>query len=436
MDKMPHGDPAGGPGHRAPAPTASPARTATPPRPRPNSSAPGGTARGGSVPSGATPNSAAASRGAPSRTAHDGSAPGGGAPSRTAPGGAPLGAVTFTKPRVIAATGAPPRPLVRANATPLAGPEDATPATAAPLTTHVTPATSFAAVFREALRQRGLPLERVRERLEARGIRISLATLSYWQRGRSQPERAQSLRAVDALEDILALPTGALRSLLGPHRPRGRAVCELQDLSASQRVFGENSTVEQALGAAFAHFNEDLCSVVIRETLRLDERRCIRSTSVHQVLRATRDGASRLTVVHCIDDTSAESIDVVVRCGKPGSVRFLPELRCIIIEVLLGRELARNETAVIDYEVLLGPSNVPSTHHERRTRVHLREYLLHVYFHPDALPASCHRYYREQIGAEKRNSRRIALDVSHSAHMLPIRCPAGVHGMNWEWPAD
>ncbi len=337
---------------------------------------------------------------------------------------------------MIAAAGAPPRLLVRANATPLADPEDVAPATAAPLTTHITPATSFAAVFREALRQRGLPLERVRERLEAHGIRISLATLSYWQRGRSQRERAQSLRAVDALEDILALPTGALRSLLGRHRPRGRAVCELQDLSASQRVFGENSTVEQALGAAFAHFNEDLCSVVIRETLRLDERRCIRSTSVHQLLRATRDGASRLTVVHCIDDTATESIDVIVRCGKPGSVRFLPELRCIIIEVLLGRELARNETAVIDYEVLLGPSNVPSTHHERRTRVHLSEYMLHVYFHPDALPAGCHRYYRERIGAEKRNSRRLARDVSHSAHMLPIRCPAGVHDMSWEWPTD
>ncbi|MFE6774762.1 XRE family transcriptional regulator [Streptomyces sp. NPDC057702] len=345
------------------------------------------------------------------------------------------------------AAGAPPRARVRAAASPPATPDGAPRTTAvtpdgaattaaSPRTTHATAATSFATVFREALRQRGLPLERVRERLESRGIRISLATLSYWQRGRSQPERAQSLRAVDALEDILTLPTGALRSLLGPHRPRGRSVCELQDLSASQRVFGENSTVERALGAAFAHFNEDLCSVVIRETLRLDERRCIRGTAVHQVLRATRDGASRFTVVHCIDDTAAESIDVVVRCGEPGSVRFLPELRCIVIEVLFGRELVRNETAVIEYEIQLGPSGVPSTHHERRTRVHLREYLLHVYFHPDALPASVHRYYREQIGAEQRYSRRIALDVSHSAHMLPIRCPAGVHGMSWEWPAD
>ncbi|MBB5934217.1 XRE family transcriptional regulator [Streptomyces zagrosensis] len=306
----------------------------------------------------------------------------------------------------------------------------------APRFTHATAATSFATVFREALRQRGLPLERVRERLEARGIRISLATLSYWQRGRSQPERVQSLLAVDELENILALPVGALRCLLGPHRPRGRAVNETQDLTASQRIFGENSTVEQALGAAFAHFNEDVSSLVIRETVRLDEHRCIRNTAVHQVLRATRAGASRVTVVHCIDDTAAESIDVVVRCGKPGTIRFLPELRSIVIEILFGRELAKNETVVVDYEISLGRSQLVSTHHERRTRVNLREYLLHVYFHPDALPVSCHRYYREHLGAEQRYSRRIAIDVSHTAHMLPIRCPAGIHGMSWEWPDD
>lgn len=413
MTKTPHGGPGDGPGDRASASTAPHPRATeatTPHRPRTVSATPSPT------PSPARP----AARPQPAEHQRGRAVE---QPVATGP----------AKPRVIAATGAPPRPRVQATAT--SPPPGGTPAPA-PHLTHATAGTSFATVFREALRQRGLPLERVRERLEARGIRISLATLSYWQRGRSQPERAQSLRAVDELESILALPSGALRSLLGPHRPRGRVVSKAQDLTASQRVFGENSAVEQALGAAFAHFNEDLCSLVIRETLRLDEHRCIRSTAVHQVLRATREGASRFTVVHCIDDTAAESIDVVIRCGKPGSVRFLPELRSIVLEILFGRELVRNETVVIDYEILLGPSHVPSTHHERRTRVNLREYLLHVYFHPDALPMSCHRYYREQIGAEQRYSRRIALDVSHSAHMLPIRCPAGVHGMSWEWPAD
>ncbi|WP_431046791.1 hypothetical protein ACQUSR_32450 [Streptomyces sp. P1-3] len=294
---------------------------------------------------------------------------------------------------------------------------------------------SFATVLREALRQRGLPLERVRDRLKAQGINVSLATLSYWQRGRSQPERAQSLRAVDALETILDLPEGTLRSLLGPPRPRGRAPSGPQDLTASQRVFGENSVVEQALGEAFAHFNEDISAVVIRETVRLDEHRCIRSVSVNQVLRAIRDGAGRITVVHHIDDTETESIDVVANCGRLGSVRFLPELRSIVVEILFGRELDKNETMVVDYDVLLGPSRQISTHHERRTRVNLRDYLLHVYFHPAALPVGCRSYYRERIGAEARNTRRISLDISHSAHMLPVRCPAGIHGMAWDWPA-
>ncbi|MFE6743005.1 RAD23 family protein [Streptomyces tubercidicus] len=294
---------------------------------------------------------------------------------------------------------------------------------------------TFATAFRQALRQRGLSLGRVRDRLEVHGVTLSLATLSYWQRGRSQPERAQSLRAVDALETILVLPEGTLRSLVGPHRPRGRAVSGPQDLTASQRVFGENSVVERALGEEFAHFNEDLSSLAIHETVRLDENRCIRQTAVNQVLRATCEGASRMTVVHSIDDHAPESIDVSVRCGKLGAVRFLPELRSIVAEILFGRELAKNETMVVDYAVTLGPSRQISTHHERSTRVNLREFLLHVYFHPAALPVSCHPYYLERIGAERRYTHRIPLDVSHSAHMLPTKCPAGIYGMSWEWPA-
>lgn len=293
----------------------------------------------------------------------------------------------------------------------------------------------FATVFREALRQRGLPLERVRDRLESQGISISLATLSYWQRGRSQPERAQSLRAVDAMETILDLPEGALRSLLGPHRPRGRAISGVQDLTVSQRVFGENSTVEQALGEAFAHFNEDVRSLAIHETLRLDERRCVRSISMNQVLRATRDGASHMAVVHGLDDSAAEPVDVAVNCGRIGSVRLLPELRSIVVDIQFGRELAENETVVVDYEILLDRCQETSTHHEHRIRATLRQYFLHVYFHPEALPVNCFRYYREQVGAEQRHTCRMALDVSHSAHMLAARCPVGIHGMCWEWPS-
>ena len=54
----------------------------------------------------------------------------------------------------------------------------------------------FAGVLREAVRERGLSLERLRSELSGHGVRVSVATLSYWQTGRSRPERATSLAAI------------------------------------------------------------------------------------------------------------------------------------------------------------------------------------------------------------------------------------------------
>ncbi|MDT8911229.1 transcriptional regulator [Amycolatopsis sp. PS_44_ISF1] len=79
----------------------------------------------------------------------------------------------------------------------------------------------FAEALRAAIRARGLGLERIRYRLRGRGVSLSLATLSHWQSGRCRPERPESLLALGYLEDILGVPPGALRRLLGPPRSRG-----------------------------------------------------------------------------------------------------------------------------------------------------------------------------------------------------------------------
>ncbi|MFE6461507.1 hypothetical protein ACFVP0_29105, partial [Streptomyces cinereoruber] len=132
------------------------------------------------------------------------------------------------------------------------------------------PDAMFAAVFKEALRRRGLPLDRVRDHLESYGITLSLATLSYWQSGRSLPEKPQSLRAVDVLEPFLGLPRGALRSLLR-RRPRGWV--PQHDPAAVRDVYGENSVVEQVLGDAFPYFNAGLRRLVVHEAVRGDQPR-------------------------------------------------------------------------------------------------------------------------------------------------------------------
>jgi len=79
----------------------------------------------------------------------------------------------------------------------------------------------FAEALRAAIRARGLGLERIRYRLRGKGATVSLATLSHWQSGRCRPERAESLRALKNLEEVLGVPEGALIRLLGPPRPRG-----------------------------------------------------------------------------------------------------------------------------------------------------------------------------------------------------------------------
>lgn len=293
------------------------------------------------------------------------------------------------------------------------------------------PEATFAGVLRQALRQRGLSLERICDRLHAQGISVSPATLSHWQRGRSQPERPQSLRAIDALEPMLGLLPGTLRSLLGPHRPRGRALPH--DPAAVRGVYGERSDLEQALGEAFPHFNSDTQALVTHETVTLDEHRSIREITVTTVLRAVRDGARQLTVVHFLDALPDDAVDVIVRSGELADRRLLPELRSVLADISFGRPLARNDTAVVEYTVHVGPSLTTSHCHERRIRVSLRTYLLHVRFHPLATPTSCHYFYRERLDDEARQRHRVPLDTSHTAHLLPAKCPPGVYGLEWQW---
>ena len=73
----------------------------------------------------------------------------------------------------------------------------------------------FAEALTKAVDNSGLSLERIQHHLAARGMQVSLSTLSYWRRGRSRPERPESLNVVAALEEQLDLGEGFLIDRLG-----------------------------------------------------------------------------------------------------------------------------------------------------------------------------------------------------------------------------
>ncbi|WP_217166061.1 hypothetical protein [Streptomyces sp. AC512_CC834] len=288
----------------------------------------------------------------------------------------------------------------------------------------------FATAFKEALRQRGLPLDHVRDHLQSHGITVSPATLSYWRSGRSQPERLQSLRAVDIMEPLLGLPSGALRSLLR-RRPRGWA--PPHDPAAVRSVYGENSDLEKALGDAFPHLNADLRRLVVHESVNVNQHRLVDETRVTVAVRAIHDDARHLTAVHILDSWKAGTVDLTVPHGPPPSIRFRPELNCVIADIPFGRRLARNETAVVEY-TLRSASTVGISHqHERRTATPLQTYLLQVRFHPRAVPSRCWHYYRRQLGIKPLSRQLAPLDDSRTTHLLPTKCPPGAYGVEWQW---
>ncbi|MHA4772939.1 hypothetical protein L1085_000315 [Streptomyces sp. MSC1_001] len=293
------------------------------------------------------------------------------------------------------------------------------------------PEVTFAAVFRQALHSHGLSLEQVREHLRTHGITVTVATLSYWQSGRSQPERALSLRAVDVMEPLLGFPTGALRSLLGPRHPRGWT--PPQSPTAVRDVYGNGSEVEHVLGDAFPYFNAGLRRMVIHETVHINEHRFVEETRVTVVVRAVRSGIQHLSVIHCLDSPDAGTIDLSLPYGPPPDVRFLPEVNCVAADIPLGRALVINETAVVEYTLRAAPTTKVSYLHERRFTTPLRSYLLHARFHPQALPSNLWHYYRKQLGHEPPNRHRLTLDDFHTTHLLPTRCPPGVYGITWDW---
>lgn len=176
----------------------------------------------------------------------------------------------------------------------------------------------FAGALRQAIQASGLTLERIRHRLGQRGLTVSVATLSYWQRGRSRP---RSRAVVTTLEEILRVPAGTLTELLddpapaavpapggtargAPGRPghakgaapgpypggeRSRAAAELwPDPDRYARLVAQ-------LDRSGDHRLERLST---HDVLVLGRDRRPRGLTVREVLRATGDDVDRVVCVH------------------------------------------------------------------------------------------------------------------------------------------
>lgn len=297
------------------------------------------------------------------------------------------------------------------------------------------PATgTFAETLHSAIEASGLSLDRLRSALAQRGVRVSVTTLSYWRRGRSQPERASSMLAVGLLEQLLTLPRGTLSSLLGPPRPRGRWVSAAVPGSLPmEEIWPEEAQIAQVFEELDAPPIGELERLSVHDAYYVDAQQFGVLLRMRQVVRATAGGVSRCLVVHKADEGTTGCPEISsVRHARLGRVRRRPEIGLLVAELLLDRPLGLGDCTVFEYEVEL-PPGAPTTVYGRRFAVPVREYVLQVHFDPSAVPAHCERYERDPGAETDRVRQRLWIGASASAHVLATEQQPGQTGIRWEW---
>ena len=296
----------------------------------------------------------------------------------------------------------------------------------------------FEQALRAAVAASGLSLDRIQDRLERRGARISVATLSFWQSGRYRPERASSLRVLAELEQVLGVDPGSL-ALLGPPRPRGRstAVADERGLAASSG-FGVPE-VASALRGLDTRWDEALTRLSTHCRLELDG--CGRERLMYnrRVLRAEVDGPDRwitgYQITNSPDEDSGPSPRLRVAAPhRIGRMIENPDTGLVVAEILFDRPLERGEIVVLEY---IQEPRTPLPHSTvMHTVLHapVRETVMEVRFDLAALPDSCYFFRTADLDPEARPQERL-LRPDAIGSVLAVALSAGPCrlGIRWNW---
>ncbi|MFJ9919357.1 hypothetical protein ACIRSF_08685 [Streptomyces rubiginosohelvolus] len=291
----------------------------------------------------------------------------------------------------------------------------------------------FHLALRTALSVRGLPLQRVQHHLAHRGVKLGVTSLSYWQQGVRRPRRAESLRAVAALEEVLALPDDSLLRLLRDgeapgegDRPAGRSYRSLMEASGS---------VERLLAAMESPVDGGLHTVGHQERVRIGARRELAGRTSRHVVRAHRDGVDRYLAVHRGDpgcDPSRIAVRALENC-RTGRVRWDGDAGVLVAELLFDTRLRSGETYLFGYGFDDGTGGA-SGEYVRGFTFGGGQYVLQVGFDEAALPVRCRRFAQASAGAARGARGDLTLTGRHqTVHLVEEGVRPGLIGIDWDW---
>lgn len=288
---------------------------------------------------------------------------------------------------------------------------------------------SFAGVLGDAIQARGLSLERIRARLEAAGVPVSIATLSYWQSGRSLPTRARSYHTLVELEKVLALDAGHLTRYT--HTSDGR---RRRSLFPWETVLPVGEVAAGIVNDLGIDMRGQLTRVTMQDRMEIRADR----TEDHQLStmlwRAERNGLHRwpLVIEQDADDEGAvPGIEAVSGC-QVGEVIEVPERHLVVAEMLAPRPLQRGDYFLATYRTLFARTSLPSYRLTRSANDPLRTITLITQFDERSLPA--HVAYRFQNTMEDEPVTEFPMELANNeVQITQVDTPPGVYSLVWDW---
>lgn len=289
----------------------------------------------------------------------------------------------------------------------------------------------FADALREAIKARGLSLDRLREHLHARGVSVTSATLSYWQSGRSRPERRDSMLGLHHLEQVLEVPPGSLAALLPPPRARGKWTGRADGLPEIGRFWPDRGRIDAAVSDVDTRWDQRLTRISQHDVVTVGPGREELAIRSRQVLRAEADGPDRWVVILHIDehDRPLPALRSLRGC-RPGRSVHRPEDGLLVVELLFERPLARGETVITEHTLVNRRPCPIATNYERKFRLPVREYVLEIRFSPKALPVLCRRY--SELDGQSAEFTEV-LPGNGSVHGVALNFGPGCYGFDWDW---
>lgn len=288
---------------------------------------------------------------------------------------------------------------------------------------------TFAEVLTAAIQSRGLSLERIRARLDAAGVPVSIATLSYWQSGRSLPTRSRSYHTLVELERILNVEPGHLT--LHTHTADGRTRRELFEW---QNVMPSRDLATQIIEDLGIDMQGQLTRVTMHDLLDVDADRNEASLEVRVVWRAERQGLHRWAVVNeqDTDHEAEQSIEPLFGCVL-GEVVEAPDRQLIVAEMLAPRPMQRGDLFTSEYRLSFGPSSQPSFRMTRAISDPVKALTLAVRFTPGAVPVSVRAGVQPALEeAEPADTQPVPLSRNEAQHVWTDARP-GVYSLFWDW---